>query len=77
MTSKLIGTAKCVYAPASFAPLVTIERISSINKEYRELDPAVIGQLVKSKFLIDGRNALDRDKWRSAGWRVHALGRSD
>ncbi|MSV70290.1 MAG: nucleotide sugar dehydrogenase, partial [Actinobacteria bacterium] len=44
-------------------------------KEYRELDPSVIGQLVKSKFLIDGRNALDRDKWRAAGWRVHALGR--
>jgi UDPglucose 6-dehydrogenase len=41
-------------------------------KEYRELDPAVIGQLVKSKFLIDGRNALDREKWRAAGWRVHA-----
>jgi UDPglucose 6-dehydrogenase len=46
-------------------------------KEYRELDPSLIGQLVKSKLLIDGRNALDRDKWRSAGWRVHALGRSD
>ena len=46
-------------------------------KEYRELDPAVIGELVKSKFLIDGRNMLDRDKWRSAGWRVHALGRTD
>ena len=46
-------------------------------KEYRELDPAIIGGLVKSKFLIDGRNMLDRDKWRKAGWRVHALGRSD
>jgi len=46
-------------------------------KEYRELDPSVIGQLVKSKFLLDGRNALDREKWRAAGWRVHALGRSD
>ena len=46
-------------------------------KEYRGLDPAVIGQLVKSKFLIDGRNALDREKWRAAGWRVHALGRTD
>ena len=46
-------------------------------KEYRDLDPAVIGQLVKSKFIIDGRNALDRDRWRSAGWRFHALGRSD
>ena len=46
-------------------------------KEYRELDPSVIGELVKSKFLIDGRNMLDRDKWRNAGWRVHALGRTD
>jgi UDPglucose 6-dehydrogenase len=46
-------------------------------KEYRELDPSVIGQLVKSKFIIDGRNMLDRDKWRSAGWRFHALGRTD
>jgi len=46
-------------------------------KEYRELDPSVIGQLVKSKFLIDGRNMLDRNKWRAAGWRVHALGRTD
>ena len=46
-------------------------------KEYRELDPSVIGQLVKSKFLIDGRNMLDRNLWRAAGWRVHALGRTD
>ncbi len=46
-------------------------------KEYRDLDPNIIGTFVKSKFLIDGRNALDRDKWRSAGWRVHALGRTD
>ncbi len=46
-------------------------------KEYRDLDPSAIGELVNSKFLIDGRNALDREKWRSAGWRVHALGRTD
>ena len=46
-------------------------------KEYRELDPSVIGQLVKGKFIIDGRNALDRNKWRAAGWRFHALGRTD
>lgn len=46
-------------------------------KEYRELDPHAIGELVKSKFLIDGRNVMDREKWRAAGWRVHALGRSN
>jgi len=46
-------------------------------KEYRALDPAVIGGLVKNKMIIDGRNALDRDMWRNAGWKFHALGRTD
>lgn len=45
-------------------------------KQYRELDPDSIAHLVKSKFVIDGRNMLDRDKWRAAGWRFHALGRA-
>jgi UDPglucose 6-dehydrogenase len=46
-------------------------------KEYRALDPVVIGALVKNKMIIDGRNALDRDLWRNAGWKFHALGRTD
>ncbi len=46
-------------------------------KEYRELDPTIIGDLVKSKIIIDGRNALDRELWRNAGWKFHALGRTD
>ena len=46
-------------------------------KEYRALDPVLIAGLVKSKLIIDGRNALDRELWRSAGWKFHALGRSD
>ena len=33
--------------------------------------------LVKKKIVIDGRNALERDKWRAAGWQFHALGRTD
>lgn len=46
-------------------------------KEYRALDPSIIGQLVKNKMIIDGRNALDRELWRSAGWKFHALGRTN
>ena len=46
-------------------------------REYRELDPKILGSLVKKKIVIDGRNALDRDKWRQAGWQFHALGRTD
>ena len=45
-------------------------------KMYRELDPAKIKKLVKNAIMIDGRNALDRDAWRSAGWHFRALGRA-
>ncbi len=46
-------------------------------KIYRELDPIAMKKLVKSAILIDGRNALDRSVWQSAGWKVRALGRTD
>jgi UDPglucose 6-dehydrogenase len=46
-------------------------------KEYRQIDPAALGSLVKSKIIIDGRNMLDRTMWRNAGWKFHALGRTD
>jgi len=47
------------------------------RRENRELEPKDLASLVKKKIVIDGRNALDRDKWRTAGWQFHALGRSD
>jgi len=46
-------------------------------KVYREIDPAVLIKLVANPKIIDGRNALDRDKWRAAGWSFRALGRSN
>ena len=46
-------------------------------KEYRQIDPASISSLVKGKIIIDGRNMLDRDLWRRAGWKFRALGRTD
>ena len=46
-------------------------------REYRDIDPATLTSLVKKQIVIDGRNALDRDKWRKAGWKFHALGRTD
>jgi UDPglucose 6-dehydrogenase len=44
-------------------------------RQYRDLDPAVFGQLVARKRVLDGRNALDRDAWTAAGWTYRALGR--
>jgi|UniRef100_UPI00404B5FB1 UDPglucose 6-dehydrogenase len=46
-------------------------------KEYRQIDPNEIATLVKNKVIIDGRNMLDRDLWRKAGWKFRALGRTD
>jgi len=43
--------------------------------EYRDLDPARLRPLVRHARLVDGRNALDAERWRSAGWQVRALGR--
>ncbi|WP_369140386.1 UDP-glucose dehydrogenase family protein [Modestobacter versicolor] len=44
-------------------------------QEYRDLDPAVFGSVVKQKRVLDGRNALDREAWTAAGWSYRALGR--
>ena len=45
-------------------------------KIYREIDPVQALSKVKYPIMIDGRNTLDREKWRSAGWKFRALGRS-
>jgi UDPglucose 6-dehydrogenase len=45
-------------------------------RHYRELDPAVLANVVRSPRILDGRNALDAQQWRQAGWTVRALGRS-
>ena len=45
-------------------------------KIYREIDPVELKKLVTNAIMIDGRNALDRDKWIAAGWKFRALGRA-
>ena len=45
-------------------------------KIYRDIDPAEIKNKVRQAIVIDGRNALDRERWISAGWKFRALGRS-
>jgi UDPglucose 6-dehydrogenase len=44
--------------------------------EYRrEMSPEHAGALVAGRVIIDGRNCLDADAWRSAGWAYHGMGR--
>jgi UDPglucose 6-dehydrogenase len=43
--------------------------------EYVALDPHDLAGRVRHRRILDGRNALDPEKWRAAGWRYRALGR--
>ncbi|MFB8266209.1 MULTISPECIES: UDP-glucose dehydrogenase family protein [unclassified Streptomyces] len=44
-------------------------------REFRELDPAALGELAGTRLILDGRNALDPTLWRTAGWTYRAMGR--
>jgi UDPglucose 6-dehydrogenase len=44
--------------------------------DYRGLDPVSLASVVAQPRIIDGRLVLDPEKWRAAGWRLHALGRA-
>jgi len=43
--------------------------------EFAALDPEVLGRVVATRRIVDGRNALDLARWRGAGWTYRALGR--
>lgn len=44
-------------------------------QQYRELDPAKLLSEVANPVIIDGRNVLDFEKWRTAGWQITGLGK--
>ncbi|MSQ13514.1 MAG: nucleotide sugar dehydrogenase [Dehalococcoidia bacterium] len=53
---------------ASIAVLVTDHR------EYRELDPAQLAAVMRSRKVLDTRHCLDAERWRAAGFEVVQLG---
>ena len=44
-------------------------------KEFAEVNPQEIGQRLKAKMVVDGRNVLDRDAWQAAGFTYKGVGR--
>ncbi|MBG6183875.1 UDPglucose 6-dehydrogenase [Arthrobacter sp. CAN_A214] len=44
--------------------------------EYRAISPVDAAALVTRKAILDGRNALPPDAWRSAGWDYRGIGRT-
>lgn len=43
--------------------------------EFRKLQPEDLDTVVRERVLIDGRNCLDPQQWRDAGWTYRGLGR--
>jgi UDPglucose 6-dehydrogenase len=43
--------------------------------QFREIDPTVLAEVVATRAVVDGRNCLDREAWRAAGWTYRSLGR--
>jgi UDPglucose 6-dehydrogenase len=44
-------------------------------REYVDIDPSSLDSLVSQRRVLDGRNCLDPQRWRGAGWTYRALGR--
>ncbi len=44
-------------------------------REFVEMEPAALSAVVRERRIVDGRNALDPQVWRAAGWTYRALGR--
>jgi UDPglucose 6-dehydrogenase len=43
--------------------------------EFTALDPRRVAAIVRRRCIIDGRNRLDQDRWRMAGWAIQGVGR--
>ena len=43
--------------------------------EFRDMEPDALAEVVSERNIVDGRNALDPERWRAAGWNYRALGR--
>lgn len=65
------------YAPSALDAVRGADVVLHLTewREFGELDPAVLGETVSVRHILDGRNTLDPALWRKAGWTFRALGR--
>ncbi|MFN2625959.1 MAG: UDP-glucose/GDP-mannose dehydrogenase family protein, partial [Mycobacteriales bacterium] len=64
------------YAESAVAAAADADVVLHLTEwaEFVQLDPAAVSG-VRHKRIVDGRNALDAERWRAAGWTYRALGR--
>jgi UDPglucose 6-dehydrogenase len=65
------------YAPSLEAVLRGADLLLLLTEwaDFRAMNPKEVGDLVRHRNVVDGRNVLDPVIWRDAGWRFRALGR--
>lgn len=77
-----MDNAKKLFPTLDYAPSVEdalkdaeVVLVATEWREFIELDPARVRELVAGQpVIIDGRNCLDIQAWKAAGWKVRALG---
>ncbi|MBY8876908.1 UDP-glucose dehydrogenase family protein [Actinacidiphila acidipaludis] len=65
------------YAPTALDAVRGADAVLHLTewREFRELDPAALAEVAGQRLILDGRNALDPELWRKAGWTFRAMGR--
>lgn len=65
------------YADSAFDACRKADAVLHLTEwpEFRRIDPGELGEVVSRRHLVDGRNCLDAELWRSAGWTYRGLGR--
>jgi UDP-N-acetyl-D-mannosaminuronic acid dehydrogenase len=77
------GVEVAVYDPHVAAEATTLEAcvtgadclvLLTDHDEYRGLSPAMVGERMRRRVVLDTRNAVDAQRWREAQFTVHRLG---
>jgi len=65
------------YAPSVADAVAGAEVVLVLTEweEFRHADPFRLGEQVAARRIVDGRNCLDPEAWREAGWEYRGLGR--
>lgn len=65
------------YAPDVLAACAGADVIMILTewKQFISLSPAELATTVRQQIVIDGRNCLDADAWRNAGWNYRGIGK--
>lgn len=65
------------YAPSPVDAVAGADALLLLTewRDYLDIDPQVIGAAMRTRVVVDARNALDPSAWRSAGFTYRGLGR--